>query len=137
MLFALMLTGVQSTFLGPIKYAILPQHLKKDEVLAGTGLVEAGTYIAILTGTILAGWIPVEWAAGGIIVTSIIGYLTSRSIPDAPPLGQVQKLDRHILRASYALIRNTMHDKQIFYAIIAISFFWTIGAVLFLSLIHI
>jgi len=66
-------------------------------------------------------------------VTSIIGYLTSRSIPDAPPLGQVQKLDRHILRASYALIRNTMHDKQIFYAIIAISFFWTIGAVLFIQ----
>ena len=54
LLLALFLTGVQSTFLGPIKYAILPQHLKKDEVLAGTGLVEAGTYIAILMGTILA-----------------------------------------------------------------------------------
>jgi hypothetical protein len=48
---------VHSTFFGPIKYAILPQHLKEGEVLAGTGLVEAGTYIAILAGTILAGWI--------------------------------------------------------------------------------
>ncbi|MEL6877037.1 MAG: MFS transporter [Pseudomonadota bacterium] len=133
LMLALFLTGVQSTFLGPIKYAILPQHLKKEEVLAGTGLVEAGTYIAILLGTILAGWIPVEWAAGGIIVTSVIGYISSRQIPTAPPLGKVEKLDWHILRASVALIKNTMHDRQIFYAILSISFFWTIGAVLFIQ----
>ena len=55
LLLALFAMGVHSTFFGPIKYAILPQHLKKEEVLAGTGLVEAGTYIAILAGTIL-GW---------------------------------------------------------------------------------
>lgn len=133
MLLALFLTGVQSTFLGPIKYAILPQHLKKEEVLAGTGLVEAGTYIAILAGTILAGWIPVEWAAAGIIMTSIVGYLTSRQVPPAPPVGPVEKLDWHIMRASIDLIRKTMHDRQIFYAIIAISFFWTIGAVLIIQ----
>lgn len=133
MLLALFLTGVQSTFLGPIKYAILPQHLKANEVLAGTGLVEAGTYIAILAGTILAGWIPVEWAAGGIILTSIVGYLTSRQVPSAPPIGHAEKLDWHIIRASIELIRKTMHDRQIFYAILAISFFWTIGAVLFIQ----
>ncbi|WP_226698846.1 MFS transporter [Qipengyuania gaetbuli] len=133
MLLALFLTGVQSTFLGPIKYAILPQHLKKDEVLAGTGLVEAGTYIAILAGTILAGWIPVEVAAIGIILTSIVGYLVSRQIPDAPPQGTVEKLDWHILRASVKLVRETMHVGEVFYAIIAISFFWTIGAVLFIQ----
>jgi Na+/melibiose symporter-like transporter len=63
MLAALLAMGVHSTFFGPIKYAILPQHLHANEVLAGTGLVEAGTYLAILAGTILAGWIPVEWAA--------------------------------------------------------------------------
>ena len=61
MLLALFAMGVHSTFFGPIKYAILPQHLKKDEVLAGTGLVEAGTYIAILAGTILAGSWPITW----------------------------------------------------------------------------
>ena len=130
MLFALFLTGIQSTFLGPIKYAILPQHLREGEVLAGTGLVEAGTYIAILAGTILAGLIPVEWAAGGIIVTSIIGYLASRQIPAAPPLGAHEPIDRNVWRSSVQLIKHTMHDPQIFYAIIAISFFWTIGAVL-------
>ncbi|MBX7483910.1 MFS transporter [Qipengyuania qiaonensis] len=136
LLLALFLTGVQSTFLGPIKYAILPQHLKKDEVLAGTGLVEAGTYMAILMGTILAGPLAVEhtgWAAIGIIVVSCIGYLISRQIPAAPPLGEIEKLDWHILRASVKLVRDTMHNAEVYYAILAISFFWTIGAVLFIQ----
>lgn len=133
MLLALFLTGVQSTFLGPIKYAILPQHLRKEEVLAGTGLVEAGTYIAILAGTILAGWISVEIAAVGIIFTSIVGYMVSRQVPPAPPQGEVEKLDWHILRASVRLVRDTMHNREVYYAILAISFFWTIGAVLFIQ----
>ncbi|MBY6128349.1 MFS transporter [Qipengyuania aquimaris] len=133
MLLALFMTGIQSTFLGPIKYAILPQHLRKDEVLAGTGLVEAGTYIAILAGTILAGWIAVEVAAVGIVVTSVVGYLVSRQVPPAPPLGKVEKLDWHILRASRKLVSDTMHNHEVFYAILAISFFWTIGAVLFIQ----
>ncbi|QZD95765.1 MFS transporter [Qipengyuania gelatinilytica] len=133
MLLALFMTGIQSTFLGPIKYAILPQHLRKDEVLAGTGLVEAGTYIAILAGTILAGWIPVEVAAIAIIATSIVGYLISRQVPEAPPLGKVEELDWHILRASRKLVVDTMHNREVFYAILAISFFWTIGAVLFIQ----
>ena len=136
LLLALLLTGVQSTFLGPIKYAILPQHLKKDEVLAGTGLVEAGTYIAILAGTILAGWIDVEYAAGGIIAAAIAGYWVSRQVPDAPPQGAIQeKLDWNIIRASKNIIRGTMHNQEVFYAILAISFFWTIGAVLFIQFV--
>ena len=136
LLLALFLTGVQSTFLGPIKYAILPQHLKENEVLAGTGLVEAGTYIAILAGTILAGWIDVEYAAAGIIITAIIGYLVSRHVPDAPPQGAVpEQLDWNLLRASRNLIRETMHNQEVFYAILAISFFWTIGAVLFIQFV--
>ena len=133
MMLALLAMGVHSTFMGPIKYAILPQHLHKDEVLAGTGLVEAGTYIAILAGTILAGWISVEWAAAGVVVTAVLGYLTSLSVPPAPPLVPEQPIDRHVIRASIALVRNTMHDREVFYAILAISFFWTIGTVLFIQ----
>ncbi|WP_427965169.1 MFS transporter [Altererythrobacter sp.] len=133
LLAALFAMGVHSTFFGPIKYAILPQHLRREEVLAGTGLVEAGTYIAILSGTILAGWIPVEWAAVGIILTAVIGYLTSLQVPSAPPLAKEEKLDWHIVRASIDLVRNCMHDRQIFWAIMAISFFWAIGAVLIIQ----
>ena len=133
MLLALFGMGVHSTFFGPIKYAILPQHLHPDEVLAGTGLVEAGTYIAILAGTILAGWIPVQWAAVGVIVTAVIGYLTSRAVPPAPPHHEPDPLDFHLLRASYDLVRNTAHDRRVFLAVMAISFFWTIGTVLFVQ----
>ncbi len=133
MLAALFAMGVHSTFFGPIKYAILPQHLHKDEVLAGTGLVEAGTYIAILFGTILAGWIDVEWAALGVVLTAIVGFIAGRQVPPAPPTIQAEPLDWNMWRSSLQLIRNTMHDRRVFLAIMAISFFWTIGAVLFIQ----
>jgi MFS family permease len=133
MLLALFGMGVHSTFFGPIKYAILPQHLHADEVLAGTGLVEAGTYIAILAGTILAGWIDVEWAAMGVVLTAIVGYFTSRKVPPAPPHLAAEPLDFHLLRASIDLVRRTAHDRRVFLAIMAISFFWAIGTVLFVQ----
>lgn len=133
MLLALFAMGVHSTFFGPIKYAILPQHLKREEVLAGTGLVEAGTYLAILAGTILAGYLAVEWAAAAVFLTALVGYVTSRKVPPAPPLEKGQPLDWHLLRASVTLVRNTMQLREVFYAILAISFFWTIGAVLFIQ----
>ena len=133
MLLALFAMGVHSTFFGPIKYAILPQHLHPGEVLAGTGLVEAGTYIAILAGTILAGWIPVEWAALGVVLTAILGFFVSREVPPAPPEIPAEPLDFHFIRASITLVRNTSHDRRVFLAIMAISFFWTIGAVLFIQ----
>ncbi len=133
MLLALFAMGIHSTFFGPIKYAILPQHLKSEEVLAGTGLVEAGTYIAILAGTILAGWIDVEWAALCVVVTAVLGYLTGCKVPPAPPVVAAEAIDLHIFRSSIALVRNTMEDRRVYLAIMAISFFWAIGAVLFVQ----
>ena len=133
LLAALLAMGVHSTFFGPIKYAILPQHLQRAEVLSGTGLVEAGTYIAILFGTILAGWIPVEIAAAAIVVTALIGFATARFVPPAPSQGHVDPIDWNPFTSSARLIRATMGNAQVYYAILAISFFWTIGAVLFIQ----
>lgn len=133
MLLALFAMGIHSTFFGPIKYAILPQHLHRDEVLSGTGLVEAGTYIAILLGTVLAGFIAIEWAALAVLLTAVAGYVTSLQVPPAPPVEADQPIDRNVLRSSINLIRETMHLREVFYAILAISFFWTIGAVLFIQ----
>lgn len=133
MLLALFAMGIHSTFFGPIKYAILPQHLKSDEVLAGTGLVEAGTYIAILAGTILAGVIDVEWAALGVVLVAALGYWTGREVPPAPPEHEEKGIDWHIVRSSIALVRGTMHIPRLYLAILSISFFWTIGAVLFIQ----
>jgi MFS family permease len=133
MLLALFAMGIHSTFFGPIKYAILPQHLKTGEVLAGTGLVEAGTYVAVLAGTIFAGWIDVEWAALSCVLLALLGYLTGREVPPAPPQGACAPLDFHFVRSSIALVRHTMHDRRVHLAIMAISFFWAIGAVLFIQ----
>ncbi|MEI4507801.1 MFS transporter [Sphingopyxis sp. CCNWLW253] len=133
MMLALFAMGIHSTFFGPIKYAILPQHLKSDEVLAGTGLVEAGTYIAILAGTILAGIIDVEWAALGVVLVAAIGYWTGRKVPPAPPEHEETGIDWHIVRSSITLVRGTMHIPRLYLAILSISFFWTIGAVLFIQ----
>lgn len=132
-LLGILAMGIHSTFFGPIKYAILPQHLHKDEVLGGTGLVEAGTYIAILAGTILAGLVEVEWAALACLITAFVGYLTGRQVPPAPPQGAVTPLDYNIIRSSIALVRSTMHMRTVYLAIVAISFFWTIGAVLIIQ----
>jgi MFS family permease len=133
MLVALLAMGVHSTFFGPIKYAILPQHLKPDEVLGGTGLVEAGTYVAILAGTILAGLISVQVAAATVIAVAVIGYFTGRSVPPAPPVGELDHVDHNPISASFRLVSATMHVPRLFLAILSISFFWTIGAVLFIQ----
>ena len=133
LLTALFAMGVHSTFFGPIKYAILPQHLPREEVLSGTGLVEAGTYLAILVGTILAGWIPVAVAAVGIVLTAVVGYASAQFVPAAPAQGEIEPLDWNVFTSSARLIRATMASAQVYYAILAISFFWTIGAVLFIQ----
>lgn len=130
MLSAVALLGVHSTFFGPIKYAILPQHLKDDEVLGGTGLVEAATYLSILTGTVVAGYITVEWAAALVIVVAILGWLTGRMVPPAPRAGPELKINYNPFTASWHLIAATMHIRRLFLAILAISLFWTIGTVL-------
>jgi MFS family permease len=132
MLAAVFAMGVHSTFFGPIKYAILPQHLEKDEVLGGTGLVEAGTYIAILGGTILAGVLaPLPTiAAAATIGIAVLGLLAGRQVPTAPPAAERIPFNWHIVRASVDLVSGTMHIRRLFLAILSISFFWTIGAVL-------
>lgn len=138
--------GIHSTFFGPIKYAILPQHLEEDEVLAGTGLVEAGTYIGILGGTILGGLLVMrdagggyhaEWAALAVLVVAVIGRIAGQFVPPAPPSDVPDDpefpepgMDWHILRASVRLIKATLHIPRLFMAILAISFFWAMGAVL-------
>src|SRR4051795_1988200 len=132
MLAAVFAMGVHSTFFGPIKYAILPQHLRHDEVLGGTGLVEAGTYLAILGGTILAGVLatapPV--AAAATIGIAILGFLAGRQVPPAPPAAERIPFNWHIIHASVELVRGTMHIRRLFLAILSISFFWAIGSVL-------
>lgn len=133
MLIAVLGLGIHSTFFGPIKYAILPQHLREDEVLGGTGLVEAATYLAILTGTIVAGFLaklPPHWTVISVLSIAGVGWLMSLRVPPAPRLGKVLKIDANPFTASLRIISATMHIPRLFMAIVAISFFWSMGAVL-------
>ncbi len=132
MLTAVVGLGVHSTFFGPIKYAILPQHLKEDDVLGGTGLVEAGTYLSILLGTIVAGFVyhSTTLVAALTFLVAVAGWMTARAVPPAPRLGPKLTLDWNPVRASWRLVSGTMHIPRLFLAICAISFFWTIGSVL-------
>ncbi|WP_287979878.1 MFS transporter [Sphingomonas sp.] len=130
MLGAVLFLGVHSTFFGPIKYAILPQHLPPHDVLGGTGLVEAGTYLAILLGTVVAGWIPIEGAAALVLVIAAVGWLSARQVPPAPREGAKLAINYNPFTSSWRLIRATLHIPRLFLSICAISFFWTIGAVL-------
>jgi MFS family permease len=135
LLLALFAMGVHSSFFGPIKYAILPQHLPREEVLGGTGLVEAGTYGAILLGTIAGGLLGKDHAslaAAGVLGVALLGWISGRQVPPAPPEADAPplKMDWHIVRASISLVNATMHIPRLFLAIASISFFWMMGAIL-------
>lgn len=130
MFVALFAMGVHSTFFGPIKYAILPQHLHKDEVLAGTGLVEAGTYVAILVGMMLGGAMHINDSIIAVIAIAVIGYLVCRWVPPAPAQTEETKVDWNPIRASKDLIAFSMSNLELRYSVLAISYFWTIAAIL-------
>jgi MFS family permease len=130
MFVALFAMGVHSTFFGPIKYAILPQHLHKEEVLAGTGLVEAGTYVAILCGMILGGVMPIMASIVAVIAIAVVGYMVCRWVPPAPAQCEETKVDWNPIRASKDLIVFSMRNLELRYSVLAISYFWAIAAIL-------
>lgn len=127
---ALFAMGVHSTFFGPIKYAILPQHLEDHEVLAGTGLVEAGTYVAILTGMILAAVLSVGESTVAVIAIALVGYAVCRLVPTAPPQSSDVTVEWNPMRASRSLIAFSMRNLELRYSVLAISYFWAIAAIL-------
>jgi len=133
LLFILFLMGVQSTFFGPAKYAILPQHLKSEELVGGNAIVEMGTFVAILLGTIGAGLIMqfeahIEIVSFSILFLATLGYLTSRLIPTAPAECEPFKIDFNPITSSASLFKVVKQNRPIYLAIAAISWFWFLGA---------
>jgi 1-acyl-sn-glycerol-3-phosphate acyltransferase len=133
LLFLLFLMGTQSAFFGPAKYALLPQHLKKNELVSGNALVETGTFLAILLGTIIAGVIANSdngryIAAISVIIFAILGYVTSLAIPPAPPSQPHIKFHWRPWQQTRHTMKIAQQDKIIFQCIIGISWFWFLGA---------
>lgn len=134
LLFVIFMLGVQATFFGPIKYALLPQHLKEDELVGGNGLIEAGTFLAILLGTIAGGSLILisvgpEIVSAGLLLIAAVGYVTSRGIPAAPPAQEGLRVDRNIARATWRLANETRHPREVWLSILGISWFWLVGSV--------
>ncbi|HIT04052.1 MAG TPA: MFS transporter [Candidatus Caccocola faecipullorum] len=130
----LFLMGAQSTFFGPLKYSVLPQLLREDELVAGNGLVNAGTNVAILTGTLCGGLFIMSplgryYISAGIVGVAAAGYLASRFIPVLPASSPELKIDRNLFRSTWQLITYPVPNRPVFMSIIGISWFWFLGSV--------
>ncbi|EGU45705.1 hypothetical protein VII00023_18819 [Vibrio ichthyoenteri ATCC 700023] len=133
LLVLLFLMGTQSAFFGPVKYALLPQQLKAKELVPGNALVETGTFLAILLGTLGAGVIASAenanyLAAGCVVLFALLGYLASRSIPEAAASAPELKFRWQPIKHTKKTIAIAKSDRVIFQSIMAISWFWFLGA---------
>jgi len=135
MLLALFAMGTHSALFGPVKYSILPQHLHEDELVGGNGLVEMGTFLAILAGTIGAGimmssahYAPI--VATAILLVACLGYVASRSIPRAAAASPEMRLNWNIFSQSWATLRLGLgQTPAVSRSIVGNSWFWFVGAI--------
>ena len=127
--------GMQAAFFSPLKYGILPGHLTVDEIVAGNGYVEAGTYVGILLGTI-AGAALIRGTDGTVIVSAaglliaLAGVLSARAIPPAPAEAGIPPLGWNLPRETLRIILHARSDRVIWRCVLGISWFWMIGLVL-------
>ncbi|WP_138738190.1 MFS transporter [Pseudomonas sp. FSL W7-0098] len=135
MLVALFAMGTHSALFGPVKYSILPQTLQSEELVGGNGLVEMGTFLAILAGTIGAG---IMLSSGNytvivslvIIAVAVLGYLASRAIPSAPADTPQLRLNWNIFSESWATLRLGLNQTPaVSRSVVGNSWFWFVGAI--------
>lgn len=131
----LFLMGFQSSLFGPIKYSILPQHLSERELLGGNGLVEMGTFLSIIIGTVIGGVLigydqyGTQILSGLLLVVSVIGYLSSRRIPETPPTQPYLKINWNPFTETWRTFQHARANRVVFLSILGISWFWFYGAV--------
>ena len=133
-LFCVFLSGVQSSFFGPIKYSILPQYLSKDELLGGNGMIEMGTFISVLLGTILGTSLILNpsgthYVAGAMVVLAIIAYGAAWMMPPAPSAQPDLKINYNIFAETWIVMKQAAEKRDVLLAILGISWFWFLGVV--------
>jgi MFS family permease len=132
---ALFMMGMHSTIFGPVKYAYLPQHLTESELVGGNGMVEMGTFIAILLGQMIGAGLGMY--QGGELVTGLtivglamLGYFASKQIPNSPAAEPGLKINWNPITETGRNIAFVWKSQAIWLAIIGISWFWFYGATL-------
>ena len=132
LLAVLFLMGTQSTYFGPIKYGILPEQLKTGELIAGNAWVQTGTFIAILLGTVAGELILTDagiyLVSGVIIVVALAGWVTARFIPSTGPAAPGLQVNYNVFTSTWDMLRYAAGQRDIFLTILAISWFWLVGA---------
>ncbi len=132
-LLVLFFLGIQAAFFGPLKYAIIPQHLSESELIAGNAWVEMGTFVAILLGTLLGGLLAdferaALWLTIAGLSVAILGYISSWFIPKAPSSHPSLIIRWNPWQQTLDTLKMAARDKTIFLSILGISWFWLIGA---------
>lgn len=131
----LFLMGTQSSFFGPLKYSILPQHLHEKEIMAANGFIEMGTFLAILLGTMLGVALISQQNGEGlvsvvILAISVMGFVTSLFIPKAQSLNTATKINFNIFTATSDVFKIMKQQKKsVVMSIFAVSWFWFLGAI--------
>jgi len=130
----LALMGVHSTLFGPVKYAILPQHLKPEELIGGNGMVEMGTFVAILLGTIAGGLVVAIEGNGPILAgvvalgVALVGYVVSRAIPHTPAVDPALAINWNPFSETWRNLRLAQDNRVVWLSMLGISWFWFYGA---------
>ena len=138
LLSALFLMGVHSTFFAPAKYGLLPEVLQETELVGGNALVEMGTFLAILLGTLAAGLLAAEGSNGAIATALIgvaaIGFTVSLAIPALRPAAPDLRIDWRPWTSTWDNIRAARESRAVFQSILGISWFWFYGALVLAQL---
>ncbi|HZX92001.1 MAG TPA: MFS transporter, partial [Rudaea sp.] len=136
----LFMMGLHSTLFGPLKYGLLPQVLADNELVGGNGLIEMGTFLAILLGTILgstlirvAGY--GAWLVGGVtIALAVAGLVCALAMPRAPPVDPGLKINWNPFSETWRNLGYIRSDRTIFLSCLGISWFWFYGSIYFTQL---
>ena len=123
--------GTQSAFFGPVKYSIIPQHIHETQIIGANALVEMGSFLAILLGTVSGGILVNQGRIIGgmtLIAVAAAGWLASRMIPKASPASPHLKINWNLARESVKMVGLTLKDRVVFLSVLGSSWFWFIGA---------
>ncbi len=127
--------GIQATLFGPVKYGVLPEHLTADELVAGNGVIEATTFLSIVAGTVAGGALILlphgtAWVSLVGLTLSLLGLWSAMQIPTVPPADPSLHISPNIIGGTWRTTRHAASVRSIWFAVLSLSWFWTMGATL-------